>query len=247
MERCNEIVEEVKTVGKNKCSSCILYIVLFSIFFTIKVGIASYFVCCKYINHNKENISKYDYPYQSKNYQSYKMGEVKQMIINIFIIIFTTINLKHFEPNLLKIDRKSYKNFGIYNIGYIALKKIDDYESIYGVNPLHLPVNHANGYIEEKNGNKYLIFDSADENKELLKKHSDVWSGIKNKIEIINSGECDYEKGYRKIEFNSDDDLPLNKPLKFYAVTIIIRSVFEEDCKFYPLIFLDDALFELSI
>ena len=46
------------------------------------------------------------------------------------------------------------------------LKKIDDYESIYSVNPLYLHINHASGYIEEKNGNKYLVFDSVDENKE---------------------------------------------------------------------------------
>ena len=53
------------------------------------------------------------------------------------------INLKRFEPNLLKIDRKSYKNIGIYNIGYITIKKIDDYENIYSVNPLYLRVNHG--------------------------------------------------------------------------------------------------------
>ena len=72
MEECNEIVEEVikkKIAGKNedKCSSCILYIVLFSIFFTINAGIAIYFVYYKYMNHNKENVSKYDYVYQGKN------------------------------------------------------------------------------------------------------------------------------------------------------------------------------------
>ena len=47
------------------------------------------------------------------------------------------------------------------------LKKIDDYENIYSVNPLYLRIDHASGYIEEKNGNKYLIFDSVDENKEV--------------------------------------------------------------------------------
>ena len=83
---------------------------------------------------------------------------------------------------MLKIDRKSYKNIGIYNIGYITIKKIDDCENIYSVNPLYLLVNHANGYIEEKGVNKYLIFDSTDENKELLKKYNNVWNGIKNKI-----------------------------------------------------------------
>ena len=88
-------------------------------------------------------------------------------------------------------------------------------------------IAHANGYIEEKGVNKYLIFDSTDKNKELLKKYNDVWNGIKNKIEEVSSGECDYEKDYMKIKFNSDDDLPLNKPLKFHMMTMIIRSVFE--------------------
>ena len=147
---------------------------------------------------------------------------------------------------MLKIEKKSYKNINIYYIGYITIKNIDDYESIYSVNPLHLRINHASGYIEEKNGNKYLIFDSVDENKEVLKKYADVWDGIKNKIKAINGGkENDYRKDYMKIKFNSDDNLPLNKPLKFHAMTIIIRSVFEEDDKLYLQIFLDDTLHEL--
>ena len=70
---------------------------------------------------------------------------------------------------MLKIDKKSYKDIGIYNIGYITIKKNDDSENIYNVNPLYLLINHSNGYIEEKGVNKYLIFDSIDENKELLK------------------------------------------------------------------------------
>ena len=178
-----------------------------------------------------------------------KMGAVKQINIKNRTYYFYNdmINIKYFDPILLKIDRKSYKNIGTYNIGYIAIKKIDDYENIYRVNPLYLLVNHANGFIEEKGVNKYLIFDSTDENKELLKKYNDVWNGIKNKIEEVSSGECDYEKDYMKIKFNSDDNLPLNKPLKFGNVTIIIRSVFEEDGTLYPPIFSDDTLYELSI
>ena len=91
------------------------------------------------------------------------------------------INIKKFDSNLLKIDKKSYKDIGIYNIGYITIKKIDDYENIYSVNPLYLIIAHASGYIEEKGVNKYLVFDSTDENKELLKKY--VFNGIRNKIE----------------------------------------------------------------
>ena len=85
------------------------------------------------------------------------------------------INIKDFDPILLIIDRKSYKNIGIYNIGYITIKKIDDWENISIVNPLYLIIAHANGYIEEKCVNKYLVFDSTDESKELLKKYNDVW------------------------------------------------------------------------
>ena len=112
---------------------------------------------------------------------------------------------------------------------------------------LYLLVNDASGYIEEKNGNKYLSFDSMDENKELPKKYSGVWGGIKNKIEAVSSRECDYKKDFMKIKFNSDDNLPLNKPLKFHMMTIIIRSVFEEDGKLYPQVFLDDTLYELNV
>ena len=95
------------------------------------------------------------------------------------------INLKNFDWNLLKTDKKHYKGINIYYIGYITIKKINDCESIYSVNPLYLRINHANGYIEEKNGNKYLVFDSIDKNKELLKKYADVWDGIKCEIKTI--------------------------------------------------------------
>ena len=76
-----------------------------------------------------------------------------------------------------------------------------------------------------------------------MKEYSHVWSGIKNKIEAITSGECDYEKDYMKIKFNSDDDLLLNKPQKFHSMTIVIRSVFEDDGKLYPQVFLHDLSF----
>ena len=92
-----------------------------------------------------------------------------------------------------------------------------------------------------------MVFNSTDENKELLKKYNDVFNGIRDKIKEVCSDECDYEKDYMKIKFNSDDNLPLNKPLKFHNMTITIRSVFEEDGKFYPQVFLDDTLYELRV
>ena len=115
------------------------------------------------------------------------------------------------------------------------------------MNLLYLCIIHANGYIEEKVVKKYLVFDSKDENKELLKKYSDVFNGVKNEVKTINGGkENDYEKDYMKIKFNSDNDLPLNKQLKFHNMTITVRFVFEEDVKLYPQVLLDDTLYELN-
>ena len=83
----------------------------------------------------------------------------------------------------------------------LQLKKISDCKNIYSVNPLYLRITHTSGYIEEKGVNKYLIFDSTDENKELLRKYNDVFNGIKDKIKETNSDECDYGKDYMKIKF----------------------------------------------
>ena len=155
------------------------------------------------------------------------------------------IDLENFDAGLLKIDRKSYKDINIYNIGYVTKKKIGNCMNINSVNLLYLGITHANGYIEEKDANKYSVFDSTDKNKELLKKYSDVFNGIRDKIREINNNECDYEKDYMKIKLNSDDDLPLNKSLKFRLMTITIRHAFEEDGKLYPQVLPDDTLYGL--
>ena len=117
------------------------------------------------------------------------MGKVKQIEIKNQTYYFYNdmINLKNFESNLVIIDKKDYKDIDILDtlywihcwihypyighyIGYITIKKIGDCENNHTVNPLYLLVNHASGNIEEKNGNKYLIFDdSVNENKRLLK------------------------------------------------------------------------------
>ena len=90
------------------------------------------------------------------------------------------INIKDFDSNLLKIDKRSYKSIDICCIGYITIKKIDDCENIHSVNPLFLIISNLIGHIPEKNGNKYLVFDSTAINKEELKKYIELWDGIKN-------------------------------------------------------------------
>ena len=106
-------------------------------------------------------------------------------------------------------------------------------------------IDNANGYIEEINKDKYLVFDDTYENKELFKRYDDVFNGIMSKIKKIDDDWLEYSKDYMKIRFSSDDNLPLNKPLKFYNMTVTIRCVFSEDNKLYPQVFLDEALYSL--
>ena len=155
------------------------------------------------------------------------------------------IDIETFDSNMLKLDKKSYKNLDIYNIGYVTIKKIGYGYDINSVNPLYLRIDNANGYIEEINEDKYLVFDDTYENKELLKRYDDVFNGIMDKIKKIDDDWLEYAKDYMKIKFNSDDNLPLNKPLKFYQMTITIRCVISEDNKLYPQVFLDEALYSL--
>ena len=98
-----------------------------------------------------------------------------------------TINFKDFESKLLKIDQK-YQGINIYYTKYVTIKKNSDCENIHNVNPLYLCLNHASGYIEEKIGNEYLVFDSTDVNKKVLKKYAQVWDEIKSEIKAVTGG-----------------------------------------------------------
>ena len=88
-------------------------------------------------------------------------------------------------------------------------------------------VNHNSA--EEKNGRKYLVFYPTDQHKEVLKKNSELWDGIKNETETINDGKKgEYGKDFMKIKFDTDDNLPLNKPLKLNLLTTIVRFVLKK-------------------
>ena len=83
--------------------------------------------------------------------------------------------------------------------------------------------------------------------KKLKKKYEEVWEGGKKEIETINGGKrVEYGKKFLKIRFESNDDLPMNKTIRLHLLTIIIRFVFSQGGKFYPKLFLDDALYELA-
>ena len=144
---------------------------------------------------------------------------------------------------MLKLDKNSSMGISIYYIGYVTKKPEYNIDS---VNPLYLLINESDGFIEEKESSKYLNISLTYNNNDVLVKYAEVWSGIKDQIRKINDGSVrEYPKDYLKIKFDSDDNLPLNKILKFRVLTIIIRNVLEKDGKYYPQIFLDDCLYEI--
>ena len=129
------------------------------------------------------------------------MAVVKQIHIKNRTYYFYNdiIDLKKFRYQ--KLTKNHTKTLVFTTLDTWQRKKIDDCEKIYSVSPLYLIISHANGYIKEKGVNKYLVIDSTDKNKELLKKYNDVFNGIKDKIKEASSDECDYEKDYTKIKF----------------------------------------------
>ena len=176
------------------------------------------------------------------------MGNIKQINVKnrTYYFFNDIISIKNFDSSLLKIDKNSNKNISIYYIGYIAIKRISDFEIINSVNPLYLIIGETDGYIEENNGNKYLTFASTDKTKKVLQKCTKLCEEPKYNIQTIYSGKSgEYEKYYMKIKFISDDDLPLNKIPKLRMLTIIVRSVLQEDGKYYPKVFLEECLCEV--
>ena len=88
------------------------------------------------------------------------------------------INIRNFQSNLLKIDKKPYKDFDIYYIGYITIKIFGDWENIHSVNPLYLLIHSATGHFKEENGEKYLILD-------LIENYEEVFPTIKSEREQL--------------------------------------------------------------
>ena len=109
------------------------------------------------------------------------MGKIRQINIKNRTYYFYNdqINLKDFDARLLKVDKKNYKEIDIYYIGYVTFKEIANCNNINSVNPLYLMINKMTGHFEEKNGQKCLVLDDIDENKEVSKKYKEIWNGIK--------------------------------------------------------------------
>ena len=117
-------------------------------------------------------------------------------------------------------------------------------KSIDNKNP-RLIFNNVNGYIKESNEYEYLIFASTNKIKNVLKKNTELWDGIKNQIETINGGKpIKYKKGFMKIGFESNDDLTLDKILSIPSMKIVVKYVLQKDSKCYPQVYLHGCGYE---
>ena len=152
------------------------------------------------------------------------------------------INIKNFNSNNLKIDKKSVLSKDVYYISYITKKP---QWNVNSVNPPYLMINKIKGHFEEIDENKYLILSS--ENGDIMQKYQEVFDGIKEIIKRINdySYPVKYDDNYMKIKFNTNDNIILNKIIYFPTITVIIRSVTQKDGKCYPQLFLDECLYEV--
>ena len=153
------------------------------------------------------------------------------------------INIKNFNTNNLKLDKKSVLGNYVYYIGYITKKKTQ--WNVNSVNPLYLMINRIKRHFEEIDGDTYLIISS--ENGNTMQKYQEVFDEIKEIIKKINdsSQPIKYDDKYKKIKVNTDDNIPLNNIIYFPTIIIIIRSVTRKDGKYYPQLFLDECLYEV--
>ena len=102
------------------------------------------------------------------------------------------------------------------------------------VNPLQLMFNKINAYLEETNGNKYLMLVPTNESKDKIKKYEELWTNIRDLIKSVIIESDEYDEKQMRIKFDTDDKLPPNKTIKIPIITTVVRAVFHENNKYYP-------------
>ena len=174
------------------------------------------------------------------------MREIKQINIKNRTYYFYNdiIDLDEFDGSKIKVDKKNFNDIDIYYLGYEYKEKITECNKINRVNPLYLRITDMKGKFKKgKDDNVWYLTIFGDIN--VLRIFLNIWKSIRAKIEENTGGIVQYDKDYMKIKFESNDNLPIDNIVNMHQVTIIIRSVFAQNGKFYPQLFLDDGLYKL--
>ena len=154
------------------------------------------------------------------------------------------INLDEFDGSKIKADKKYFNGIDIYYLGCEHRKKITKCDKISSVNPLYLRIKDMKGQFKKGKADNvwYLtIIGDAD----VLRRFANAFKNIRAEIEKNTDGFVKFDKNYTSIKFESNDDLPIDNIVDMHLITIIIKSVFAQNGKFYPQLFLDDALYDV--
>ena len=152
------------------------------------------------------------------------------------------INLDEFDESKMKIDKKDFNVIDIYYLGYEHKKKISECNVINSVNPLYSRIVDVKGQFEKgKDDALYPVVSSKDD---VYGRLMDIFESIKNKIVEKTWDILEYDKDYMKTKFESNNVFPSDKDVNICIATIIIRTIFAKDGKYYPQLLLDDGLYE---
>ena len=167
------------------------------------------------------------------------METIKQINIKNWNYYFYNdiINLDEFEESKIKIDKKDFNDIDIYYLGYEHKKKISECNVINSVNPLYLRIVDIKGQFEKgKDDALYLVISDKDDVFKITYNlyNLDILESIKNEITEKTWDDLEYDKGYMKIKFESNNILPVNKDVNIPIATIVIRAIFANDGKYYP-------------
>ena len=155
------------------------------------------------------------------------------------------IDLDEFDGSKIKVEKKNFNDIDIYYLGYEYKKKITECNVINSVNPLYLRIIDMKGQFKKCKGDNIwslIIYGDA----YALRNFANIWKSTRAKTEENTDDTVQYDKDYIKIKFKSKDDLPIDNIVNMHQVIIIIRSVFAQNGKFYPQLFLGHALYELQ-
>ena len=149
-------------------------------------------------------------------------------------------NIKRLDTNLVSVNQQSFINDDAVNY---EIEYSKDCNNAY---PLYLVFNDVDLYFSCVDKKKYLVFVLTEKNEEVLKNYKNLWNEVREETRAIKGGikPFKYEKDVMRIEFESDNGLPLGKILNIPACVIIARSVFEESGKFYPQVYLKNCCLE---
>ena len=139
--------------------------------------------------------------------------------------------------------KKHFNDIDIYYLGYEHKKKISECNVINSENPLYVRIADINGQFKKDKYDVWYLIISGDD--DVFKKLIDIFESIKNKITEKTLDAVEYDKDYMKTKFESNNIFSADKDVNIRLATIIIRSIFAWDGKYYLQLFLDDELYRL--